>query len=426
MVDTDVVIVGAGVAGLACAATLQAARRDVLVLEAADAVGGRVRTDLCQDFSLDRGFQVLLTAYPTCRRLLDLEALHLGTFQPGARVQLADSDCTITDPFRHPAGILATLMAPVGNIADKLRIARLRHYLTSRPLHAVWSLPNVSTLTFLREWGFSEHIIASFFRPFLAGIFLEPELRTSARMFAFVYSCFSRGHAALPAGGMAAIPIQLESRLPEGSVRLNSRVERVEPGRVTLADGSAVRARTVVVATDGDQVRSWFPRMKARPWTGGTTYYFDAPEPPFRGDRFLWLNASGRGRVTHIAVPSRVAAGYAPPGRHLISATTLDASHPDHGDPAQADAAAIVSELRDWFGSTTSQWRFLRTYRLARSLPRLFPEDIESLETSAQPMEGVHLCGDFLGAGSLEGAMASGITAARRCLAGACAAPVRY
>ena len=330
---------------------------------------------------------------------------------------MLEGGCTVSDPFRNPAGALNTLMAPIGSVTDKIRIARLRHFLLSRPLHAVWSLPNIPTHDFLRQWGFSERIIASFFRPFLAGIFLEPELKTSARMFAFVYRCFSKGFASLPAGGMAAIPIQLEARLPAEAVRLRSRVERIAVGRVELSSGELIRARSVVVATDANQAVSWFPQVPFRPWNGGTTYYFDAPEAPFPASRLLWLNATGSGAVNHLAVPSSVAGGYAPAGRSLISATSL------HVPPAgeELDPLPILNELKGYFGRAVSEWRFLRAYPISRALPRLFPEDIEALDVTIQPEAGIYLCGDFLGAGSLDGAMASGITAARRCLAGSCA-----
>ncbi len=52
----DVIVVGAGLAGLHAALRLQAAGREVIVLEASDAVGGRIRTDEVDGMLLDRGF----------------------------------------------------------------------------------------------------------------------------------------------------------------------------------------------------------------------------------------------------------------------------------------------------------------------------------------------------------------------------------
>ena len=410
MADADVIIVGGGVAGLACAVHLQAKGTNVLLMEADKAVGGRVQTDYFRDFALDRGFQVLLTAYPTCRELLDLDALHLGCFEPGARVQTGERSHVIADPFRRPSKALQSLFAPVGSLGDKLRVARLRSRLLSLEPESVWEMPNQSTRAYLEAWGFSENMIASFFRPFLSGIFLEEELATSARLFGFVYRCFSAGMAALPAGGMGAIPNQLEARLKEGTVRTATPVREVKRDRVVLEDGSLLRADAVVVATDGEQAGKWFPDLVKRPWTGGVCYYFEAPEAPVGMERMLWLNGTGQGRINHIAVPSSVAKGYTPPDKTLISVNIIGRT--ENAPPARE----ILTELEHHLGTAVKGWKFLRAYTIPRSLPRLYPEDVERVQRQRGEIEGIHLCGDFLREGSLEGAMASGLSAARRLL----------
>ena len=124
--EGGVAIVGAGLAGLACARTLARAGRACRVLEASNGVGGRVRTDTVDGFRLDRGFQVLLTAYPECRAVFDYGALDLRAFLPGADVRAGGRTSRIVDPWRDPKAALATALAPVGTLADKARIARLR------------------------------------------------------------------------------------------------------------------------------------------------------------------------------------------------------------------------------------------------------------------------------------------------------------
>src|ERR1700691_5350851 len=109
---TEVVIIGAGLAGLSCALSLEAAGLSVILLEASDAAGGRVRTDLVDGFRLDRGFQVMLTAYPEAMRLLDYRALQLKPFQPGALVWHGGKFHRVADPFINPTGPANFLLYP--------------------------------------------------------------------------------------------------------------------------------------------------------------------------------------------------------------------------------------------------------------------------------------------------------------------------
>ena len=202
---TDVVVVGAGLAGLVCAAELTTAGLDVALLEAGDGVGGRVRTDLVEGFRLDRGFQVLLTAYPHARAHLDLAALDLRTFSPGAKIRTARGFATVSDPFRDPGRLPATLAAPVGSLLDKARIGLLRAQVRRGSVEDVWQRPEVSTAERLAGLGFSARMVDAFFRPFLGGVLLDRELTTSSRQFDFVFRCFSEGQVAVPAQGMQAI-----------------------------------------------------------------------------------------------------------------------------------------------------------------------------------------------------------------------------
>src|SRR6186997_2797326 len=122
---TDVVIVGAGLAGLACAQDLTRAGVACTVLEASDGVGGRVRTDAVDGYLLDRGFQILLTAYPEVQRRLDVPALEVGLFEPGAAIRHGGRFHRVSDPLRRPLRIPATVTAPIGTLADKARLVRL-------------------------------------------------------------------------------------------------------------------------------------------------------------------------------------------------------------------------------------------------------------------------------------------------------------
>src|SRR4051794_30875830 len=168
----DVIVAGGGLAGLACARFLHQRGLDVKLLEASDAVGGRVRTDSVDGFLLDRGFQVLLTAYPEARRLLNYQSLKLRTFSPGALIRMDGKFHRISDPFRQPWTLPATHFSAVGNLKDKLRIARLRRHVLAGSIDEIFQRPETSSLDALLEFGFSDRIIGSFFRPFFGGIFL--------------------------------------------------------------------------------------------------------------------------------------------------------------------------------------------------------------------------------------------------------------
>lgn len=395
-------------AGLACASRLRRAGREPLVVEAGDAPGGRVRTDRVDGFALDRGFQVFLTAYPAARRALDVKALEPGAFAPGARVRLARGDCFVGDPLRRPRALGATLRAPVGGFGDKLRVLQLRA--RARRIHAPRTWPNEPTGDFLRGFGFSERMVERFFRPFFAGVFLERELATSARMFGFVYGCFAQGEAALPRGGMEAIPRQLADRVGRERIRLETPVEAVERNAVHLANGDTLGAKAVVSAVGLDQARRWFPSLPERRWNGGTTWWFDAAASPLAGDRALWLNASGRGRVNHVAAPSDVAADYAPEGRSLVAVNLVDGGRGDRGE------APLRAELAEYFGAAAHDWRVLRVDRVPRALPAYDPAAAEALARTPSVLNGVYLCGDAMGMGALESAIGSGAAAAERVL----------
>ena len=289
----DVIVVGAGLAGLCCARELHAAGLEVLVLERGDAPGGRMRTDEVDGFLLDRGFQVLLTAYPEARRALDYERLGLRPFENGALIRRDGGFARIADPFRHPLQALRSLSDAPGSLPDKLRVARLRRRLSRFSLNELLTAPQVTTAEALRREGFSSDLVDAFFRPFLGGIFLDPSLETSSRLFAFVFKLFSEGEAALPAAGMQAIPRQLAEGLPEGTVRLGVTVESAAPGEVVLAGGERLAAPAVVVAADGPEAARLTGAVEAPAARAVTTLHYAAGRSPV-GEPVLVLNGEGR------------------------------------------------------------------------------------------------------------------------------------
>ena len=400
---TDVLIVGAGLAGLSCACELVEKGLSCLLLEASDGVGGRARTDQLNGFLLDRGFQILLTAYPEAQRLLDYPSLQLRLFEPGALVRIDGRFHRIADPWRRPTAAFSTLLSPVGTVADKLKLARLRSRLIRASSKVLLQSPEMSTIEFLHDCGLSPLMIERFFRPFLGGVFLESELQTSSRMFEFVFRMFSSGDAALPAGGMGAMAQQLLSRLPEGCVRLQQKVAYVAPYVVTLASGQEIRARSVVVATDNAAAAQLLPEIRLLASRGTTCFYFAAEKAPI-SEPVLVLNGEGRGPVNNLCVPSLVAPSYAPPGAHLLSATVIGKP----GRDTEHFLAAVRNQLAEWLGSDALGWRHLCTYWIPDALP-----DQSSAAGGANPKEnrvrpGLYVCGDYRDTASINGALGSG------------------
>jgi phytoene dehydrogenase-like protein len=404
---TDVVVVGAGLAGLCCARELAGAGVDVLLLERGDAPGGRVRTDELDGFLLDRGFQVLLTAYPEARHVLDYERLGLRPLYAGALVRHRGGFARLADPLRHPLDAARNLGAGPGSLLDKLRVARLRRRLSRASLNELLEAPQVTTAEALRLEGFSAEIVAAFFRPYIGGIFLDRSLETSSRLFAYVFKLFAEGEAALPAAGMQAIPRQLAESLPETAVRVGATVESADARGVTLAGGERLEAGAVVVATEGPEAARLTGALTAPVARATTCVYFAAERSPL-DEPVLVLDGEGRGPVNDLCVPSDAAPSYAPPGAALISATVLGIPEMDDDDLE----TAVRGQMHDWFGAQVDGWRRLAVYRIPFALPAQPPDVLTTPQRPVRLRDGLYVCGDHRETASIQGAMASGRRAA--------------
>ncbi len=408
----QVIVVGAGLAGLNCAHHLAEAGVSVTLLEAADAPGGRVRTETVNGFKLDRGFQVLLTAYPEARAAFDYEALDLHAFFPGAFVRKGGAFHQIADPFRDVAGGSRTLAAPVGSFLDKARIGQLRYNVGRGELEDLWQRPETTSLNYVRNAGFSVAMIEGFLRPFFAGIFLEPDLRTSSRMLEFVFRMFASGDTALPATGIEALPRQLAGHLPDGVLRLNSPVATISSRSVTLDSGETLPARAVVVATDGQAAQELLPELVYPGSYGTACLYYAAPTPPMREPALL-LDAEPAGPINNAVVPSNISPLYAPPGAALVSASTV-------GIPAADDETLdeqARAQMTGWWGEQVAAWELLKIYRIPEALPIQEPPGLSLPRRPVRLGGGRYVCGDHRDNASINGALASSRRAAEAAVA---------
>src|SRR6266478_4658962 len=398
----DVLIVGAGLAGLCCARELQAKGVSFQIIEASDGIGGRVRTDEVDGFLLDRGFQVLLTAYPEAQRTLDYYALELKKFAPGAFSWFAGRLNKLVDPWRTPGAWGEALRSDFGGFFDKLRILRLRSRLRDSSIEQIFKRAERSTKDALVAAGFSDEFIHRFFRPFFGGIFLDGELKSSSRMFEFVFKMLSEGDIAVPTRGMGDIPAQLASHLPPDTIRLNAHAESLHENELTLTGGESLRARAIVVAAEGPAAAHLVG--EAEPASRSVScFYYSTDEPPVPHP-MLVLNGDGAGPVNNFVVMNQVAPSYAPAGKSLVSVTVLGTQQLTD----QQLSGFVIAQMKNWFGPIASSWRYLKSYRIPHAQPQQYPGALEPPQRPVRVRSGIYVCGDHRDNASINGAMLSG------------------
>ncbi len=396
----DVVIVGAGLAGLSASRYLTAAGFDVHVLEASDGVGGRVRTDHVDGFTLDRGFQILLTAYPELKKQFDVDALNLQPFDPGALVWINGKGKVFSDPLRRPKSFVATAVAPIGSVVDKIRLATLRLSVTRGNGAALLSHPDITTAKMLSGRGFSPKMIQRFFTPLVGGIQLDPQLTASRRMFDVVFRMLNQGDAVVPAAGMSAISEQLASHTPAEKIHLATRVVSATKNGVVTENGHTISAKVVIIAVEGPAASTLtgIPPVQSR---SVSCVYFASTSAP-TNKKLIILDGTGQGPVLNIAVMSNIAPSYAPEGQHLIAAALPGCIGDDVEDIAR-------QQLQTMFGTQVESWRHLRTYRIAHGQPDQSPPFTPKKKQHLD--NGIFVCGDHRDTASTQGALFSG----RRC-----------
>ncbi|MFD2573608.1 protoporphyrinogen/coproporphyrinogen oxidase [Spirosoma soli] len=411
-IDSPVIIVGAGMAGLTCAVYLKQVGIDALLIEAADHVGGRVRTDVVDGFRLDRGFQILLTAYPEAQRLLNYSALELKPFRSGALIRSNNDWVTFLNPFQEPSSAFQTLTSPIGTLGDKLRIAGLIRQTQSQSIGELFQQPATTTLEFLHQFGFTPQIIDQFFRPFFGGVFLEDALVTSSNFLEFCFRMFFLDDVAVPAQGIGAIPDQLAARLSNDQIRLKSVVKHIDGNQVILDTGEALTANSLVLAVDAAQAARLLgrPAPIAQSFNHTTCTYFATPAGaelvPTGKKRLLMLNPQRSSAVHNLAIMTDVAPSYVlTDGRHepqtLISVSTQGLETVNEASLTDR----IKQELTNWFGNEVHKWQHLRTYHIPQALPSYGPG---STHQPLQLSPTLYQCGDQTAYPSLNAAMQTG------------------
>ena len=420
MTQHDVVVVGAGLAGLSAARQLAIHGVDVRVLEASDSVGGRVRTDRVDGLLLDRGFQLYNPAYPEAARVLDHAALDLKGFVPGVLSMTDQGPVRLADPRRRPRWSTDALSSRSGSLLGKLRFARYAWSVSRTSPRELETTEDLPAEVALLSAGVDPAFLESVLRPFLAGVFLEDRLATSRRFMDLVLTSFVRGAPAVPANGMQAIPEQLRDALPEQTVQHGVRVRSVTTGRVDT-DAGEVRARCVIVATDPETAAGLLPGLHVPAGHDVTTWYYLAEGDPSLltgGEPLLVVDGRrSRGPVVNTVVLTHAAPGYAAGGRTLVSASALGLHH------AAETERAVREHLAQLYGVGTRGWDHVATYPIRYALPAMLPP----LDTR-QPValgEWLFVAGDHRDTASIQGAMVSGRRAADAALRHLGVEPIR-
>lgn len=395
---SEILIVGAGIAGLTAAKLLKQAGKKVLVVDAADKVGGRVSTDEVDGFLLDRGFQVLLTAYPETQQLLDYSKLELKKFSPGATILHDGGKYDIGDPMREPLMLFKTLLSPAGNLTDKFKLLLLKIKLASTSIDAIFNKDEITTLSYLQRYGFSERFIRQFFKPFFSGIYLEDELQTSSRMFEFLFKMFGEGYAAVPAKGMGMISAQLAETLGKDELILNEKIIKIENDIAYSESGKMYVAKQIVIATDAANLPSPYGKQKVDAKHALTLYFSaNATAPTTR----IALNSTNNTWVNNVAFMDHISPFYAPKGKALV-AVSLKAV-------ANANDAGLIqktlNELVKWYPEA-ADWQHLKTYAIPYALPK--DQTVTNEPAMLKLNDNCYICGDHLLNGSINAAMKSG------------------
>ncbi|XP_076946879.1 uncharacterized protein LOC143618643 [Bidens hawaiensis] len=422
---TGVIIIGAGLAGLAAATHIQSTNTPFLLLEASDAVGGRVRTDSVDGFLLDRGFQIFITGYPEAKKLLDYETLDLQRFYSGAKVYFNGTFHTVADPLRHFYDAVQSLTNPIGTVFDKSLIALTRIRVLTQSDEQLLSAEETTTINLLKRIGFSDSIVDRFFRPFLGGIFFDRELETTSRLFDFIFKCLALGDNTLPAKGIAAIPNQLAGNLPSNSIILNSPVVSIDKSdstyTVKLSNGEvlipeygiilAVEEPEAVKLLAGDLNK--FANEIKQPVRSTVCLYFSAERSQVPvNDPVLFINGSGKGIVNNMFFATNVAPSYGPPGKALVSVSLIGLYEDESDEDLRVK---VVEELGGWFGpDVVDSWKYLKSYRVKFAQPNQCPPT--DLRKNPKVGVGLYVCGDYRTSATFDGALVSGREAAEALL----------
>lgn len=418
----DVVIIGAGIAGLSAAHRLTSAGVSVSVLEAGPRVGGRMMTDEVDGFRLDHLGPLLNTSYPELYATPGLDGLVLRNFDPGVLVH-SEGRRYRTGEIRSPRGarsargalkaaralasaprapLSGSLTGAMGGAIDQARLGVALARLAATPRARVLARPERAALDALAGRGLSARTLNGFVRPLLTALLSDPALGTSSRCADLALRGYASGRLCVPSGGSATLPDLLAATLPPGTVRTGVHVTSADITAVRTKEHGEIGCRSLLLATGAGAAAELLPGLRVPPFHPVTVLHHTAPVPPPTGGSLL-LDADRSGPVAHTAVMSEVDPSRAPHGRVLISSTVLGTPPPDLDRTVRAHLAAL-------YGTPTDDWELLAAHHDPEAVPAMEPP--HDPQRPVRLLAGLYVCGDHRDTGSVQGALSSGRRAA--------------
>lgn len=406
--DYKIHIIGAGISGLIAAQVLEKNGYKPTIIEATHCAGGRVKTDVINGYQLDHGFQVLLDAYPKVKEYIDLKALGAQYFDSGAIIFKNGEKQIIGDGLRNKHLLWSTLITNVATFSDKLKIVALNKSLKQTTLKEIFDKPEQTTLQYLKSKGFSNKVIEQFFRPFYSGIFLEPNLETSSRMFEFVFKMFGEGNAVLPRMGIAGVTDQLLKQLKTTKITFNTKVTEVKDKSILLENGEELKTHFTIIATPAENLIGNLNNQLTQ-WKSCDCLYFEIPDKPYNSP-LIGLVAEPEALINNIWIHNNLEVNTIGE-QNLLSVTVVKTHHLNQDELVKH----VVDELRRYCSIENAT--FLKRFKIEKALPNLtdLRSDMAATETRLKPT--IFLAGDYLLNASLNAAMTSGERAAEGVIA---------
>ena len=398
----DTVIIGGGLSGLSCAVRLEEQKRDYILIEKSNRLGGRVGSIYENGNIYDIGFQVFNTSYQNTIRLFDENEIKLRMFKPGAVIHDGSSFKLISDPLRDPKQLFVSLFSSLSSFKDKLRVLSLIFDLSNYDIQKDKS-EDMTTIDFLKKRNFSEKFIELFFNPFFAGIFLEKDLITSSKFFKYVFSNFSKGLACIPQNGMQTIPDLIAKNINSDRILFNQSLERIEDGKALIFNNGLSLQASNIVLTGGSHEKIGLNPVK---YNSVENLYF-VSDIDIKNGKYIHLFPKDS-IINNIAVLNKISKHYCK-SNNLLSISIIG-----HNSKDNLDIALIKKRLSNYFGGNESNYDYVKNFSIKNAT---IMQRNNFFQSNSQPTpKGFIIAGDHSFYGSIEGAVLSGIKASEKVL----------